>query len=320
MWIESPFVRTFTVITGSLVIGYVARRSRLVRESLARWIMTFVAVVGYSIVGFFAIWGTKIAATDLWLPLFLAGGIVAMGMIALGTGRFLTDNRKSLGLFSISSAMGNHGTTMGGFIIFLLYGAEGLGLSTIYTLSFTPMMILVLYPIARYYSGKFEGRSLGMLMLRSLFDWRSIGLVSASVAIVLSVRGVPRPKAIETYHVIAIGMYTINALAYFSIGLRLRLGYVGRVLKPLAGLAVIRFVAGPAICLGLLVLTGLTPWPLEGLRRNIVLIQAIVPMGVTNVAVANMFDLHPREASVLFVVNTLTYLVVVLPVVFWLFG
>jgi hypothetical protein len=38
------------------------------------------------------------------------------------------------------------------------------------------------------------------------------------------------------------------------------------------------------------------------------------------VAVANMFSLKPQESSVLFVANTVMYLVLVLPMVFWLFG
>jgi predicted permease len=49
-------------------------------------------------------------------------------------------------------------------------------------------------------------------------------------------------------------------------------------------------------------------------------VQAFVPTAITSVAVANMFNLRPDEASALFVANTAMYLVLVLPVVFWLFG
>ena len=66
--------------------------------------------------------------------------------------------------------------------------------------------------------------------------------------------------------------------------------------------------------------TAWTPWPLVGLSRDVFLVQAFVPTAVMLVAMANMFSLRPRTASVLFVANTLIYLVLVLPWVLWAFG
>jgi len=320
MWIESPFFRTFALITASLAAGYFARRRRLVPERAAKWLMTAVTVVGYSTVGFLSIWGIEIGLEDIWLPVMSASQIVLMALLGLGVGKLITSDQGEVGLLGLSSAIGNHGATMGGFVIFLIYGSEGLGISSIYCLSFSAMMVLVLFPIARHYSGRSSELSLGRLMLRSALDWRAVGMVFAVTAIVLSVTGVPRPAEIDKYHVIAICIYAINALAYFSIGLRLRIAYVGRAAKLLVALAGTRFVASIAVCLGLLGLTLLTGRPVTGLRRNVVLIQAFVPTAVTVVAVANMFDLRPRQASVLFVVNTLAYLVLVLPLVFYLFS
>ena len=67
-------------------------------------------------------------------------------------------------------------------------------------------------------------------------------------------------------------------------------------------------------------MTWWTPLALRDLRWNVVVVQSFVPTSVTMVALANMFDLRPREASALFVVNTAMYLLLVLPVVMWLFG
>jgi predicted permease len=88
----------------------------------------------------------------------------------------------------------------------------------------------------------------------------------------------------------------------------------------LIGLAVVRFGVAAAVGVALSWLTWLTPWPLHGLRWNVNVVESFVPTAVTMVAVANMFSLRPREASALFVVNTVMYLVLVLPVVFWIFG
>ena len=64
----------------------------------------------------------------------------------------------------------------------------------------------------------------------------------------------------------------------------------------------------------------LTPLPLTGLARKVFLVESTVPTAVTMVAIANMFSLHPRLGSLMFVTNTLGYLLLVLPWVLWIFG
>ena len=82
----------------------------------------------------------------------------------------------------------------------------------------------------------------------------------------------------------------------------------------------VRHAGGLALGWCLYGLTLLTPWPLEDLPRLVFLIQSSVPMGVANVAVANMFNLHPSKASALFAVSSGAYLAVGLPVILLLFG
>ena len=117
-------------------------------------------------------------------------------------------------------------------------------------------------------------------------------------------------------------MFTLTPLAYFGIGLRLHAAYVLRMWRMVLAHAAMRFLVAAAVGVGLFALTALTPWPLKwgSLNMNVCFIQAFVPMAVTVVAVANMFHLKPREASLLFVANTVAYLVLVLPVVMWVFG
>lgn len=112
----------------------------------------------------------------------------------------------------------------------------------------------------------------------------------------------------------------INAMAYFAIGLRLKVAHAKVAARLIVGLAGMRFMVSLGVCLCLPGLVNLMPWPLSGLRRDIILVQAFVPMAVTNVAVANMFGLHPGKASVMFVGNTLMYLVIILPLVIWWLG
>jgi predicted permease len=179
--------------------------------------------------------------------------------------------------------------------------------------------VLLAFPMAKHFASEQPGGPMWRLVMRSLLDWRSIGLPMAVAGIALSVLSVPRPAAIDQLRVVEILMYAINIAAYFGIGLQLEMSYVPVLKKLIVGLAFTRYILGAVTGLGLVALTLLTPWPLHGVAREVVLIESFVSTAVTNVAVASMFGLRPKEASVLFVTNTLLYLVVVLPLVLWMY-
>ena len=312
---------TITVILASLAGGYVARKRSLLSQRVAEALMTFVAVFGYTAVSFLTIWVLEAPRlSDALLPVM--GGMHWMMMAGLSilTARTLKMDFENRGVLGVTGGAGNTGFTMGGFIIYLLAGEQGLALVSIYCLCWTPMIVLFLYPVARHYAHGPLRVSLGRLMLQSLLDWRSIGLPISIVSLFLCVYKVPRPAIISEYRVVDVLMFVVTAMAYFSIGMRVHLGDLGRLAKMIFSLAALRFAGGLAIALGMLALLALTPWPLEGLRRDVFLIESFVPTAVIGVAVCSMFHLRPRSASVLFLVNTVMYLVLVLPIVMWVFG
>lgn len=307
-------------VMASTVAGYVCQRLKLAGDRTARRIMTFVGVFAYPIVGCLSIWGTPLHFADIALPLSAVAHIVAMTFLSLALARFVTSDRAETGLFATAGGTGNNGFTMGAFVLYLLYGEPGMGLSNLYILLFVPTMVLLLYPLARHYSNAQPSASLRKLIVNSLFDWRSAGLPLVVLGIVLSVIGVPRPPQIAEWHVLDILVFSITPMAFFGIGLLLHFSRVQSLWRMLAGLAVVRFALGAAVGLVLASATWWTPLALHELRWKVVVVQSFVPTSVTMVALANMFDLRPREASVLFVVNTAMYLLLVLPLVMWLFG
>lgn len=305
------------MIVLSTLAGYIARRMNWIPERVAVWLMTGVVVFGYTPVSFLSIWTVRPGLAEAWLPVLGGAQVAIMAFVGLMVGRLLTADRQEVGLMGMVTAVGNTGFTMGGFVIFLLYGEEGLGRGSIYALMWYLMMVLVLYPIARHYSGQGD-EPLGRLMLRSLFNWRSIGLPITVVGLTLTLCQVPRPQAVTDYHVVPILMYIVLPAAYFSIGLRLHLGSTWRLRKFIAALAGLRFLGGAALALLMAAATQLTAYPLTGASRGVLLINSCVPTAITAVAVANMFHLRPCEASVLFVINSTMYLTLVLPIVVWL--
>jgi len=314
------FVLTAAVIVAALLGGYVCRRLGWLSEKLGERLMTFVGVFGYSSVAFLSVWGTRLQAGDFLLPVLGAVHVVVMIALSLGVGRWITADRAEQGLFAIAGGTGNNGFTMGAFVLYLLCGEPGMGLSNLYILLFMPVAVLVMFPLARHYASENPSGSLWGLMRRNLLDWRSIGLPMAVAGILLSVCRVPRPPQVASWRVLDLLVYTLTPVAFFAIGLRLRFSRVAPMLRLLVGLAAVRFALGLLVGLALAALTQLTPWPFTGARRDVFIVQSFVPTSVTMVAIANMFGLRPAEASVLFVGNTVAYLVAVLPLVWLAYG
>lgn len=310
------------LIVASMLGGWFVRRRKLLHEHVANGLMTFVAVLGYPSIGFLAVWATPLGATEFWLTTQSVLHMAVMTLLGMILARFVTRDRPERGLLGISAAAGNTGVTMGGFILYVLFGETGLGLAAIYFLLFSSMIIVMHYPIARRFAGHHPHSSLAHLMIKNLLDWRSIGLPMTIVSILLSMKGVPRPAFVAQWKILDILIFTITAMAYFAIGMRFHGSDFLRLRKQILALAGMRFGLGLLVGLALLALTWITPWPIPwgSLNMKVCIIESFVPMAVTVVAVASMFGLRAREASMLFVANTVMYLLFIMPIVMWVFG
>jgi predicted permease len=317
---ETKFALTVGVIILSTLAGYLARRLGWLSENASRPIMTTIALAGYPFLGFITIWKIQLHASDAWLPTlgFAQAGILAV--VALVMARAAKLPSPDRGLFGLCCTGGNHGITMAGFVVFLLYGEEGLGHSNVLAIYTFLNLVLQMYPIAKHYTPDAEKRSLLRLFTSSLFDYRSVGLVTCAAAIALNLCKVPRPAVVTDWNIVEIWVYGLIVAAYVSIGLRLHLGDAWRLRRMIVSVLAVRHILAPILGVGLLLLTRLSPWPLMGLNQNVFLIQSSVSVAVMCPVVANLFHLRPREASLMFVVSCAFYLAVILPVVCWIFG
>ncbi len=314
------FILSIGLILASAVSGYLARRRGWAREPLAKPIMTLVTVVGYPLVGFMAIWGAPLQWSDAWLPLIGALQATLMALIALGLGARLFPDRTERGLVGICCGIGNHGVTMAGFAVYLLFGAAGLGINTVYAIYTFFALVLLSYTVAQHFSPDIPSRSLLRLMTGNLLHWRAAGLYACLAAILLTALRVPAPARIHTWHLLDISIYLLIIGSYFAIGLRLHLAHVLRFKRAILCVIGIRHAIGLLIGLGLAGLIRLTPWPLDNRSLNVLLLQSSVPVGVMGVAVANMFHIKPNEAAVIFVVSSLAYLLIGIPLLLVIFG
>jgi predicted permease len=131
---------------------------------------------------------------------------------------------------------------------------------------------------------------------------------------------IPMPAFLTTYHVIDI-LIILSVLTSFAIvGLQMHLSHLARQKILHVSLALAKFVITPLLIVPILLLTEYCLGHLPICARKVVYIQAFMPTAVFSVIIANLFELDPRLAGVLFLVNTGVFLAIVLPILAVFFG
>jgi predicted permease len=133
-------------------------------------------------------------------------------------------------------------------------------------------------------------------------------LYAILVSISLHALGVSRPDVrFPLGALIAVSM----SVYYFTLGMSFHPGELRGTVRENACMALLKFAVVPA--LAALVLGTL---PLDPAIAAVVRIQAFMPAAVYSVITAVLYDLDAPFASGIFVVNTLIFMAVVLPVIF----
>lgn len=306
------------LIAASVAGGYLMRRAGA-GEKLARRLSYFVLTVPYAIVGFLAIWGLKIQPVYGALPAFGLIGMIAGTLGGMVIARAMKLSRPMAGAFVLVAGASNLGFTMGGFVNYALFGELGLGIAAIYTMFWDFGTALVLYPAARHY-GSSHGQSLGRLILANFTDIRCLPLLTTIIGLALNLSGVPRPAMVDRLHLIRIGIIGGSVVAFLTTGLRLHVGQLGLHRRQYVAAGLIKFVLMPAVGAALLGVLMLAGHPLSSPAWKVVLVQASTPAAIYSVIISNLFDLDDRLASLVFVVNTASYLVLILPIIVLLLG
>ncbi len=250
-----------------------------------------------------SIWGLDLSPELILLPFSGLGLVLSGGLLGLLLARFMTLEQRSRATFLISSSLANHGFTMGGFICYILMGEEGLGLSFIFISYFMLYLFGVIFPYAAFVSG---GRKpVRVFLLEFIKNPQNMPLYAVVAAVALQLGGIARPDIffpIDLLLVISIAIY------YLTVGFNFRLSGGLAFMRENLAMVMIKFVCLPLMAWLLLVLAGFTGNP-----GRVILIQSMMPAATYSVVTSVLFDLDADLASNMFVINTLIFLVVVLP-------
>lgn len=298
--------------------GYIGRRAGFGQQA-ARTLSYAVILGPYTMVGLLALWGLDFQAQLLLLPVM---GFVLMGLgIFIGclTAPWLGLGRSQQGTYVLACGTSNLGFTLGGSVSFVLFGEPGLAIASIYVMFWNVGVVFQLFPVARRYG---TGPKLTPLQLlwANVRDIRCLPLPATILGLTLNLCGVERPAFVTDFHLISIFIIAGAIIAFFTTGLRLSFARVHQYLSLYAILAIVKFLVVPA-CAGLVLwIAAWTGHPFSPLASAVVLIQASTAVGIYTVLIANLFHLDDELASLLFTVNTVLYLLLVLPLLTLLFG
>ena len=253
-----------------------------------------------------SIWGLSFSSTLLLLP--VAGLMLVLCGFAAGKifSHALAKDSRRRSIFTISASLANHGFTLGGFLCYIFMGETGLGLSSLFLLYFTPYTFLFIFPYARRASAAGSARMPGFR--ENLITFQNMPLFAALAALLLHALKLNRPVIdfpLDFLLMTSIGMY------YLTLGMNFSPGKILAVKQEHLFLGLTKFVLLP-----LLTLLMLNIFPVSRNMKTVILLESCMPAAIYSVVAAILFDLDPEAASSMFVINTIVFLIIVLPLLF----
>ena len=302
-----------------LLAGYGLRRRGVMKEDWSRPIHLHTVIWIWSPITLQAFWRLDLNA-EFYVLLALQPGLLLLGWaLAAWAGRLMRLPRESVGVLILCAALSNQGFTLGAYLCYSIFtdGQMAMGYAIAIVTVMQVLIVLIFYPVARHY-GPEDAVKLSKLIVGSFLDIRAAPLWAAVLGVGLNVSGMEFPTGIDETPILDVGFFVGAIGSYLGIGLRLRIGDAARYVGQHATLVAIKFLVMPAIVWAMLWGLHVTPVTLNPLMEKVMLISWSCPCAIAVVIIANLFHLNPRQASVMFLVNTALWLVLVLPVVLWL--
>ncbi|HEY3398105.1 MAG TPA: AEC family transporter [Armatimonadota bacterium] len=305
-------IEAFLVIVLSLAVGYAARKRGRLQSGQAVGVSRAGLTWLTPVVSFLVMWALRpVGWGAAALPMICALCIVLIWLPATLIARRLLSEPREQAAWIISAMFSNQGTTFGVFICFILLGAQGAALGTIYTLPFLPLLYLLGFFIAGRYVAS---SSSPWQTCIATFRWGYSRNPLLGVLLGLLAHVVAPPPAVAL-RMIDVLVPLDTAIQLFAIGGNLRLSALGQYVRPIVVMHVVKFVLTPLLGLGLAALLGL--WgQADNQLVKIVLIECSAPVAILSIVVAQCTGLKVDVANSLWVTTNL-FAAAWVPVLLW---
>jgi predicted permease len=255
-----------------------------------------------------AIWVARIRAEARVLPLLALTGWLVTAALAWLVSRKLENRPPRRGAFILAMAMSNNGFSLLGLVALAVFGEAGLAQATYAQLLYTPFFLLCCFPIARAFGRHATSQPLSRALLENARDPRVwLPLLAIVLGLALNFGHVARPAVASqlTRGLIFIG----TAAASCAIGLLFNGFHLKRYWRENLVSLTYRCTLYPMLYWALARLVGLS-----SLDTRILVLYGLVPSALLANMLAVFFDLDSELTSSVFMVSTISFLVLVLPV------
>ncbi len=302
-----------TVLILGIGGGYIANNKFHVPEKYAKSIMNFVLIGLTCPVVLFIFWDLPLTYEINWLPVIGAILMLAMTVASALIFHFYDlDNRTKITLI-LGGGLSNSGFTGGAFVCYALFGPEGLGLANVFLILSVPIFYILFMPLLKFFDMKAKKHGNGLNILH-FFDARMLVIPTAVIAFALNLGKVPFPKIIDDLYLVDILVFSISALSFLAIGLRLKISRVRHFIRLYFPMAVIKFILTPLLAIAILIILEKAGQDLSPVVQKVAIILSASPSAVMMVTMSNVFDLNGPLASALWIVTMILFVFIVVPV------
>jgi predicted permease len=296
-----------------LIVGYGMRRSSIFHPNLFNRLMD-IGIVGFEpILACLSFWVIPLEIQLVWLPIL---GIIMV--IIPGVFAFIRANRKynqplDKGGFILGAMLPNRGV-IGMLTVFAIYGETGYALVQIIMLTSPLILQLFCFPLAEYYyQSQYKQETIRTPILSLFLNRRQMPLLGILLGLVLNLSGVYRPVVFGE-----IFPYLVHISAWLfvvPVGYSLVFQELQDHWKNSLDVLWIKFLATPVLMYLILL-----PINLSDVVTDVLLILSFAPTAINAVVTARLFRLNVHVPMTAFMLTTIFYLLVMLPLILWWFG
>lgn len=276
-----------------ILLGYIAKK--IFKDELGERGMVIISV--YFLHPIFSFWGLSTKPMNLELlkvPMYyllFSCLTIALGYIAA---RLFFEDKKDRSIMTIASAINNTGN-LGIPLGIALFGAD----SIIYTSMMSVANTLMTYTLGVFFYS--AGNSSMKEAFLNIFKLPVIW--AAMLAMILNFSGVVIHPIL--FKSLEMGAYCMVVLQLIIFGMYLCSMKLGELnLKLLLHVHLLKFVVLPTVTIGLLFFV----LPLEPFVASVLFLELIVPLAVTNVNIAALYDCKPIDVASLILFTSILFI------------
>ena len=214
----------------------------------------------------------------------------------------------------VNTSLANHGYTMGGIICYFLLGEEGLSKALIFISYFYLYLYGFIFPWIRWKLPSNYKNQTYLSLKQKLLDYRLFPLYGLMIALILFIFQIPLPENQFLSFMVQTIVYISIVIYYLALGINLELKKLFYWNKPILFVLGIKFIVVPLITL--IVLWLIPSEFLSLFDKKIVLIMSFMPGAVYSIVSSIIFNLNTRFSVQIFVLSTLIFLAMILPILY----